>query len=400
MTDPAGRLPLEGVRVLDLSRLLPGAFASSVLADLGATIDKLEDTGPGDYWRAFPPYAGSSFSASSPGDAHSPDRMNAVFVALNRGKRSISLDLKQASGVAAFLRLLPKYDVLLESFRPGTLERLGLGPNVLKHAAPNLIVASLTGFGQTGPDAKKPGHDLNFLARAGVLELAGPETGAPMHSPLQVADIGGALFSVIGILARLVGRAPGLVDVSLTESALAMSVFPLASALADSTRVRGNDTLTGGLAIYSSYVSKDGVRVSCGALEPKFWITFATDHGLPPTPTAFGTGAHQRELHESIARVFASKSAAEWREYSRTRDVCVEVASSPAEVISDAHFMARDVVKLVGSSFAFSTPGSGTSPRLAPAPAQGQHTRELLADHGFTSDEIGVLIDSGAARAT
>ncbi|MBL9038442.1 MAG: CoA transferase, partial [Archangium sp.] len=202
--------PLADVKVLDLSRLLPGPYATLVLADLGAQVDKLEAPGVGDYARNMPPMKGEA---------------SALFAALNRNKRSIALDLKTAAGVAALKRLVTRYDVLVESFRPGVMESLGVGFEVLSRENPQLVYCAISGFGATGPDRLKAGHDLGYVARAGVLGLGGEAGGAPGMPGAQVADIGGSLFGLVGILAALherqrtgVGR---FVDISMTESALA-----------------------------------------------------------------------------------------------------------------------------------------------------------------------------------
>src|SRR5882672_7780578 len=235
--------PLAGIRVLDLSRLLPGPFASLVLADLGAQVDKIEDPAGGDYLRVMPPMHGDTSS---------------MFLALNRNKRSACLDLKMASGRAALLKLAAHYDVLLEQFRPGVLERLGLGHPTLRETNPRLIVCALTGYGQDGPLAQRAGHDLNYLARAGVLGMNGPAGAPPQVPGFQLADIGGGLWCVAGILAALYRRkaadAAGavgegaLIDVSMLESSMAFAVSGFGHLFGGPLPARGDGPLTGGLA--------------------------------------------------------------------------------------------------------------------------------------------------------
>ena len=182
-------LPLSDVRVLDLTRLLPGPYATLVMADLGARVDKLEDPQGGDYIRQMPPLRGEE---------------SALFYALNRNKRSVALDLKKPQGVAAVMRLLERYDVLVESFRPGVMEKLGLGWEALSRRHPRLIVCSISGYGQDGPDRLRAGHDLNYVARAGALAYTGERGGPPIQPGVQIADIGGgSLFSLVAILAAL-----------------------------------------------------------------------------------------------------------------------------------------------------------------------------------------------------
>lgn len=380
---------LEGVRVLDLSRLLPGPFASMILADMGATVDKLEDTGGGDYLRFMPPLLGG---------------VSPSFAALNRGKRSLCLDLKQASGRSALERLLPRYDVLLESFRPGVLGKLGFAPEALAREHPRLIVCAVSGYGADGPLSARAGHDVNFLARAGVLGLTGPADGPAQISGAQMADIGGGLFAVAGVLGALFERTQTgrgqFVDVSLAESALSMGIHGLMNAFAGVAHARGLDPLTGGIAVYGTYLSQDGAVVSLAALEPKFWIRFAEGVGMEADMEALAPGPHQTALKARLADVIASRTAEQWRDFSDANDCCLEVATAPEAVARDPHFVARGlVVPTEGAPFPqLLTPLSARGVPARPAPAQGQHTREILGEAGFTEDEVANLLASGAAR--
>ena len=219
---------LEDIRVLDLSRLLPGGFCSVLLADFGAEVLKVEDTGMGDYIRWSPPYhEGADDSAKS-----------ALFLALNRGKRSIRLDLKSEGGRVVLLRLVREHDVLLESFRPGVLDRLGVGYERLRQENPGLVYCAITGYGQQGPDRDRPGHDMNYLARGGVLGLSGVPGGPPVPAAGQIADVGGgALMAAFGILAALQERRRSgegqLVDVSMTRGAQSWLALVAARFFAD-----------------------------------------------------------------------------------------------------------------------------------------------------------------------
>ena len=195
--------PLTGIKVLDLSRLLPGPLASLVLADLGAQVDKIEDPAGGDYLRVMPPHV----SGGDDRAAHDVDPTSTIFLALNRNKRSAVIDLKKPEAKDAFLRLVCSYDVLLEQFRPGVLDRLGMSHQTLLDANPRLVICALTGYGQTGPLAHRAGHDLNYLARAGVLGLQGPTDRPPTVPGFQLADVSGGLHAVIGIMGALMERA-------------------------------------------------------------------------------------------------------------------------------------------------------------------------------------------------
>ncbi|MFZ1924541.1 MAG: CoA transferase, partial [Solirubrobacteraceae bacterium] len=296
------RLPLEGIRVLDLSRLLPGGFCSLMLADFGAEVLKVEDTGAGDYIRWAPPYyEGAQDSAKS-----------AMFLSLNRNKRSIRIDLKSEAGREVLLRLVRDYDVLLESFRPGVLDRLGVGYERMRKENPGLVYCAISGYGQSGPKRDASGHDMNYLGLIGLLGLTGEADsvgghgvgGHPIQAAGQIADLGGgALMAAFGILAALRERdggggreaqsststhtAPGgggdspaartgsgqgqFVDVSMADGALSWLAMVAGQYFADGVvPKRGEQLLAGAVICYRPYKCADG-WVSLGALEPKFW---------------------------------------------------------------------------------------------------------------------------------
>ncbi len=259
-------LPLEGVRVLDLSRLLPGGFCSLLLADFGAEVLKVEDTGMGDYIRWAPPaYEGAQDSAKS-----------ALFLALNRNKRSIRINLKEPGGRDVLLRLVAEHDVVLESFRPGVLDRLGVGYEAMRAVNPRIVYCAISGYGQDGPLRDRPGHDLNYLGLVGLLGLTGERDGPPVQSAGQIADLGGgALMAAFGILAALrESERSGegqFVDVSMADGALSWLALLAARRLAgEDAPSRGEVDLGGGLVCYRPYACADG-WVTFAALEPKFW---------------------------------------------------------------------------------------------------------------------------------
>ncbi len=258
--------------MLDLSRLLPGGFCSLLLADLGADVLKVEDTGMGDYVRWSPPlYDGPHESARS-----------ALFLALNRNKRSIRLDLKSDGGREALLRLVRDYDVVLESFRPGVLERLGVGYERMREENPGIVYCAISGYGQDGPKVAASGHDTNYLGLIGLLSLTGESGGPPVQAAGQIADLGGgALMAAFGILAALRERdgSPGrpgsgegqLVDISMSDGALSWLAMVAGAYFADgNVPRRGEMLLAGAVVCYRPYECSDGY-VSLGALEPKFW---------------------------------------------------------------------------------------------------------------------------------
>lgn len=383
--------PLQDIRVLDLTRLLPGPFATLVLSDLGASVDKIEDASGGDYLRHMSPaIAGES----------------AAFQILNRGKRSAVLDLKKPDAKAAFLRLVRGYDVLFEQFRPGVLDRLGLGHEVLRRESPRLVVCALTGYGQTGVLAQRAGHDLNYLARSGVLGAQGPVSAPPQVPATQLADISGGMWSVIAILAALRERdrtgQGAVLDVAMTDGILPFASMAIASALAGEPVRRGDEHLSGGIAAYQTYLSGDGHPMTLAALEPKFWMSFCAGVGMEPSMEALMPGPHQAEIKARLTAVFASKTRAAWEAFAAERDCCLEPVLDPSEIAADPHLASR------GLFFTLDTP-RGPVPQVRlpitprdltplPPPKKGEHTRAVLRDAGFSDEEIAALLRTGAAR--
>ncbi len=382
--------PLSDIRVLDLSRLLPGPFATLVLADLGATVDKIEDPGQGDYLRHMPPQVAGQ---------------NVAFAMLNRGKRSAVLDLKSEDGRRALAAMIASYDVLFEQFRPGVLARLGLSPEALREQHPRLIVCSLSGYGQTGPLAQRAGHDLNYLARAGLLDAQGPTGGAPQVPGFQLADISGSLWSVTAILAALRHRdrtgEGAWLDIALSEGTLPFALTSLGPALCEAPRERGDEQLTGGIAPYQVYQAKDGGFITLAALEPKFWLAFAASFGLSPQMSDLVQGPHQVDLKQRVAEIVRSRTVAEWGEYAAANDVPIEPVLAMADLKADPHLRARGVFFELGADRLpqLKTPVSPAQVADAtPPPAQGEHTRVILEQAGLDAGAVAALFASGAAR--
>jgi alpha-methylacyl-CoA racemase len=383
--------PLTGLRVLDLSRLIPGPLATLVLADLGATVDKIEDPGQGDYLRHMPPQIAGR---------------NPAFELLNRGKRSLVLDLKHAEGREALLEIVGSYDVLFEQFRPGVLARLGLDPKALRVKHPRLVIASLTGYGQTGPLAHRAGHDLNYLARAGLLGAQGPANAAPQVPGFQLADVSGGLWSVIAILAALRERdrtgEGAWLDVAMSEGTLHFATTSIGAAIAGEPGLRGDEALTGGLAVYGVYATADARHVAFAALEPKFWMSFCAEYGLTPSLADLAPGPHQAELRERLAAVFASRTLEAWCAWSTTHDLLVEPVLRPDEALADEHLRARGVVfereANGASTLDVRTPVTPRDIPLRAAPAPGANTREALLDAGMSKDRVEQLFNLGVVR--
>jgi crotonobetainyl-CoA:carnitine CoA-transferase CaiB-like acyl-CoA transferase len=393
-------LPLEGVRVLDLSRLLPGGFCSLLLADFGADVVKVEDTGMGDYVRWSPPYyEGADDSAKG-----------ALFLALNRNKRSIRIDLKSDGGREVLLRLVKDADVLLESFRPGVLDRLGVGYDRLREANPGLVICAITGYGQDGPLRDRSGHDMNYLGLIGLLGLTGEAGGPPIQAAGQIADIGGgALMAAFGIMAALRHRdrtGDGqVVDVSMADGALSWLAMVAARHFADGgVPQRGGLELAGSLVCYRPYQCADG-WVTLGALEPKFWQAWCRGVGredlIDKQFEQPGSAAHVE-----VQAIFMERTRAQWETFAGEYDCCLEPVLDLDEALSSELVKARamvvehdqpgatETVRLLGVPVKLSATPGDTGQR--PGPALGEHTAEVLGAAGYSDAEIGELQESGA----
>jgi crotonobetainyl-CoA:carnitine CoA-transferase CaiB-like acyl-CoA transferase len=386
------------VKVLDLSRLLPGGFCSLLLADFGAEVLKVEDTGAGDYVRWAPPlYDGAAQSAQS-----------ALFLALNRNKRSIRVNLKEEGGREVLLRLARDHDVLLESFRPGVLERLGVGYERLREVNPGLVYCAITGYGQDGPYTERSGHDMNYLGLIGLLGLTGERDGPPIQSGGQMADIGGgALMAAFGILAALRERDRSgegqVVDVSMADGALSWLAMVAARYFAEEVVPhRGDLELAGRLVCYRPYACRDG-WVTLGALEPKFWQAWCRGVGrgdlIEKQFEAPGS-----ETHAEVERIFLERTREEWRAFASEHDCCLEPVLDLDEALDSELVRARKMVVELDQ------PGAGKVRQLGipvkmsrtpgavrgPGPVLGEHTDDVLAAAGYTDDEVAALKQSGA----
>jgi alpha-methylacyl-CoA racemase len=395
--------PLSDVKILDLTRLLPGGFCTLLLADLGADVIKVEDTGQGDYVRWAPPYYGT--------DEQTPlGTRSAIYLSLNRNKRSIRLDLKHEGGRQALIKLAETADVLVESFRPGVLDKLGVGYEVLRQANPALVYCPITGYGQDGPNRDRAGHDQNYLGLNGVLGLTGEAGGPPIQSGAQIADLGGgALMAALGILAALQeARRSGegqMVDISMTDGSLAWLVME-AGRYFGSGEVprRGEVMLSGGIVCYRPYEAADG-WVTCGALEPKFWIRFCTAVGREDLIE------HQfanpgSEPHREVEEIFKTKTRDQWRAFNDEHDAMIEPILDLDQALESELAREREMVisyeqpelgeiKQLGFPIKLSrTPASVERP----APALGEHTAELLMNAGYSAEEVKALEESGAAK--
>lgn len=395
--------PLDGVRVLDLSRLLPGPFATLLLADLGADVVKVEDPQGGDYARYYPPMVGKGPGATS-----------GIFAALNRDKRSLALDLKHRDGPGVLRRLAAEADVLVESFRPGVTERLGVGPEALRRENPRLVYCAISGYGQDGPLAARAGHDLNYLALAGIAGLTG-HAGEVVAPGFQAADLaGGALYAVAGITAALfertrtgVGR---LVDVSMTDGVAGLGIMVHARESLGGATGPGEDDLAGSRLCYRPWRCADGRYLAVGALEPKFWGALCQAIGRPDLAfDGFAEGARKAQIQSELGALFATRTRDEWVALLAKHDVCVEPILSPTEARATPHARARGLFGTHRHPAADAPvlhqfpnprllPGAEPPREVRPAPGLGEHTSEILRAAGYDDAAIDALRANGAVR--
>lgn len=378
--------PLHGIRVLDLTRLLPGPVASLHLADLGAEVIKIEDPQVGDYARTL-------------GVGHGED--SAYFRMINRNKQGLVLDLKKPEGVAVFLRLARDADVIMESFRPGVVDKLGIGYQTIAAFNPKITYCSISGYGQDGPYKDLAGHDINYLGYAGVLDQVGELGGKPAIPNFQIADLlGGALTGVMGILAAVIdaqrtghGR---YVDVSMTDSVLAHSYFTMLR-LDDAghSAARGDDLLSGGLPCYATYRCADGKYMAVGALEAKFWKLACDVFNKP----AWVKRQWDAALRDELAALFVTRKRDDWAQLFATVDCCVTPILTPEEALLNQQIVARGMVLESAGLTQFSPPMKlsehGFTIRQQ-APKVGEHTTQILAAAGYTPMEIAQLKSNGA----
>ncbi|CAM3110141.1 CaiB/BaiF CoA transferase family protein [Pseudomonas fluorescens] len=383
--------PLASLKVLDFSTLLPGPFASLMLADMGAEVLRIESPTRMDLLRVLPPHDQGT---------------SASHAYLNRNKRSLALDLKQAEALEIVRELVKDYDIVLEQFRPGVMDRLGLGYEALKAINPKLIYVSITGYGQTGPYKDRAGHDINYLALAGVASYTGRQDSGPLPLGVQLADVGGgSLHAVVGLLAAVIARQQTGVgqylDVSMTDCSFSLNAMAGAGYLACGVEPGWETHVLNGGSFYDYYRSRDGRWMSVGSLEPAFMQALCAGlgrpelaaHGLSPKPE------QQKALKLGLQVEFEKRSFDELCELFAGLDACVEPVLSLSEAVEHPQLKARQLVSQVprgdGSTQAqiacpLKFSDGLPQPRHIGA-AVGAHSDEVLAELGFSAQRIDAL---------
>ena len=380
-------MDLDDVRVIDLTRLLPGPYATRLLADLGADVIRVEPPDGGDYARWMPPTT--------------DEGVGALFASLNRGKRSVALDLKDDRHRGAFEQLLSTGDVLIEGFRPGVVSRLGLEPEAVLEHHPSLVYCSLSAYGQDGPYRDRAGHDLNYVGLTGLLDMTRRDDDERPRIPgYPVADMASGAMAAFGVVSALLSRELGdgsgtYLDISMAECVLSFSQAVSAPATLGSDPRPGETDLTGGLPWYDVYESGDGRYVTLAALEPRFWRAFCEAVDRPDLEDAHGTTdpAEREALRAELAEVFASRSREQWAALEET-EVPVEPVLTPAEAIEHPQFESRAATTADG--WPRSPVRADASPAQdsasSPPPGHGEHTESVLADVGLSTDTIDEIV--------
>jgi crotonobetainyl-CoA:carnitine CoA-transferase CaiB-like acyl-CoA transferase len=388
--------PLSSLKVLDFSGLLPGPFGTMLLADMGAEVLRVEAPTRPDLVRLMPPM-----------DAG----VSAAHAFLNRGKRGIAVDLKKPEGVELIKKLVADYDIVVEQFRPGVMNRLGVGYEALKAINPKLIYCAITGYGQTGPYRDRAGHDMNYLAIAGVLGYNGRKATGPAPVSVQIADVaGGSCHAVMGILAAVIHRMQTgvgqFVDISMTDAAFTLHALTAPPALVAGEQPQMEGTQLNGGSFYDCYRTSDGRYLSVGGLEPQFFMAFCAAIGRPelaPQGMVMGVPEVVAALKAEIGKEIAKKTLAEWQEVFAVVDCCVEPVLSFAEACEHPHVKARNLIVDVPRPDGSLQKQLGAAIKFSATPASfrhigselGAHTDAVLQEFGYDAAQIGELRKTG-----
>ncbi|MEG1726935.1 MAG: CaiB/BaiF CoA-transferase family protein [Acidaminococcaceae bacterium] len=377
---------LAGIRILDLTRLLPGPYCSMILADFGAEVIKIEEPKEGDYARSFPPFQKG---------------FGYWHLQLNRNKKSLALDLKQDKGRTFFLKLIATADVVMESYRPGTLERLGIDYQTAKKINPKIIYCALSGFGKQGPRRDEAAHDINYVSLAGVTAMSGEKEGKPAIPGVLMADMNAALMAGMSILTALrhaerTGEGQEI-EIALYNSALAL--MPGAASLYFGEQFiaeRGNNWLTGAYANYNIYETADHRYLAVGALEQKFWNNLCWALDLPELADAIKEESNHPALKKRLSQIFLTKTLQEWEQSLAGKDTCTTPILNFGEAMAAPQTKANNMVLTVEDEEIGTYRQMGFPMQLSQTPAQlkkrapklGEQTAELLRECGYTEEEI------------
>ncbi len=387
-------LPLEGITVLDFTRLLPGPFATQLLCNLGADVIKIEDPGIGDYMRTVPPtLQGVSYA----------------YIMVNRGKKSLAVDLKRKDGREILYRLVPKADIVMEQFRPGVMERLGADHKTLSRLNPKLIYCSFSGYGQTGPLKDVPGHDLTFEAHAGILGVTGGRDGRPVIPGVPMADLASGYNAAFSVLVALrtrdrTGRGE-FVDVSIFDTAVSLMVLNLARYLATGEEpVAGETLLTGTFPFYNLYETADGGWMAVAAVEPKFWARLCEVVGVPElTESQFADERDKAGVVRTLRARFKTKTKEDWEAIFAKEKLPVIGVRHVSDLVKDPQVKARNLLPVVDVPGLWRMPviahpaKHSVSKTQAPAraPAKGEDTDAILRSLGYSVKQIEALAKKG-----
>lgn len=387
--------PLEGIKILDCTRLLPYQYCTMILGDLGAEVLKIEEPREGDYGR----WGDSARTYES-----------VAFVMANRNKKSMKLNLKHEKGKEILKKLASDYDVLIESFRPDVMDRLGVGYREIQKVNPRIIYCSATGFGQTGPYKDKVGHDVNYLGISGILACTGEQTGRPVIPGIPLGDMaGGGLFPALAIMAALLGRErKGLgqyIDVGQTDVLTSLNIRNISEVLAQRKGQKARPVDLRGFSLcYNTFKTRDGKFIALGAIEPKFWQNFCRAVGKEDwIQRHFSVYQDGRPETEELKELFASKTQKEWIEIFEKTDACFSPVLTPDETLADRHLREREIITTMddphrGETIQIGFPAKfsgGLNFKRSPAPMFGEHTAEVLTNLGYTSEEIEILKNEG-----
>jgi len=391
---PNRLLPLKGIKVFDLSRLLPGGFCSMMLGDFGAEVIKVEEPGRGDYVRWAPPFINGQ---------------SAYFLSINRNKKSIVLDLKNPKGTDVFLRLVRTADVMIEGFRPGVVDRLGIGYQHITKVNPRIIYCSISAFGQSGPFRNQEGHDLNCLALAGLLSITGINGGPLIIPGVQLSDYAGAMMAIIAILLALIEREKSgegqYCDLSMLDAVTSWMGMHFVKYFADRLLPYPQDSMfNGALACYNIYKTKDDRFVVLGAMEEKFWVSFCEVIGREDLiPLQWEGQTIQEKMKEELSLLFKEKTRAEWLKLLDGQGTCFSPVLNMEETLNSPHLQERGMFQGIKGEERATIPQIGFPIKLSntpaaysiPPPRMGQDSRSVLQKAGFSIEEIQLLEEEG-----